>query len=195
MADPALDRLVERLLALSPFQYTVASDPAEREVAYRLRGRAVIERGWCRPEDLPAGQERDEYDDAAIQVIGWDGSQPMCTGRVVLPPQLPTEEICGIVVEPRGEVVDVGRMCVATSHQGRQHAAFIGLMCGLYAQMRSQGYRVACGMMSPPACALVRQLGLELEILGPERLYWNEARSPVRFGLMTSAVLSHELIV
>jgi len=50
-------------------------------------------------------------------------------------------------------------------------------------------------MMSPPACALVRQLGLELEILGPERLYWNEARSPVRFGLMTSAALRRELVV
>jgi hypothetical protein len=195
MAGPALDRLVERLLALSPFEYTVARDPAEREVAYRLRARAVLERGWCRPEDLPAGQERDEYDDTAIQVIGWDGGLPMCTGRVVLPPHLPTEEICGIVVEPRGQVVDVGRMCVATSHQSRQHAAFIGLMCGLYAQMRAPGYRVACGMMSPPACALVRQLGLQLEILGPERLYWNEARSPVRFGLMASTALSRELIV
>jgi hypothetical protein len=195
MTGPALDRLVERLLAVSPFQYTVARDQSEREVAYRLRGRTVIERGWSRPEDLPTGQERDEYDDTAIQVIGWDGPVPMCTGRVVLPPQLPTEDICGIVVQPRGEVVDVGRMCVAPSHQSRQHAAFIGLMCGLYAQMRAQEYRVACGMMSPPACALVRQLGLELEILGPERLYWNEARSPVRFGLMTSAALSRELVV
>jgi hypothetical protein len=195
MEGPTLDRLVERLLALSPFQYTVAREERDREIAYRLRGRAVIERGWCRPEDLPTGQERDEYDTTAIQLIGWDGTLPMCTGRVVLPPHLPTEEICRIVVEPRGEVVDVGRMCVATSHQSRQHAAFIGLMCALYAQMRAQGYRVACGMMSPPACALVRQLGLQLEILGPERLYWNEARSPVRFGLITSAALSREPIV
>jgi len=143
MAGPALDRLVERLLAVSAFQYTVACDQSEREVAYRLRGRTVIERGWCRPEDLPTGQERDEYDDTAIQVIGWDGAVPMCTGRVVLPPQLPTEDICGIVVQPRGQVVDVGRMCVAPSHQSRQHAAFIGLMCGLYAQMRAQEYQVA----------------------------------------------------
>jgi hypothetical protein len=40
-------------------------------------------------------------------------------------------------------------------------------------------------MMSAPACALVRYLGLELQILGPERQYWNEARSPVRFELLT----------
>lgn len=195
VAGAALDGLVERMLALSPFEYRVARDASEREAAYRLRARTVIDRGWCRAVDLPSGQESDEYDDAAIQVIGWDGVLPMCTGRIVLPPRLPTEEICGIVVEPRGEVVDVGRMCVATSHQSRQHAAFIGLMCGLYAQMRAQGFQLACGMMTPPACALVRQLGLELEILGPKRLYWNEARSPVRFGLMTSsAVLSREPI-
>ncbi len=181
----ALDGLVTRLLAMSPFDYRVAADDSERALAYQLRGRTVLDQGWASPEDLPDGQERDEYDSGAVQVIGWDGDQPMCTGRLVFPPALPTERACGIVVEPRGRVVDVGRMCVARSHQSRQHAAFLGLMCRLYLQTRAHGYAVACGMMSAPACALVRYLGLELEILGPERQYWNEARSPVRFELLT----------
>jgi hypothetical protein len=181
----ALDGLVTRLLAMSPFDYRVAADDSERALAYRLRGRTVLDRGWARPEDLPDGQEHDEYDSSAVQVIGWDGDRPMCTGRLVFPPVLPTERACGIVVEPRGRVVDVGRMCVARSHQSRQHAAFLGLMCHLYLQTRAHGYAVACGMMSAPACALVRYLGLELEILGPERRYWNEARYPVRFELLT----------
>ena len=180
-----LDALVTRMLSRSPFDYRVAADDAERGVAYRLRGSAVVDRGWCRADDLPDGMERDKYDERAIQVIGWDGDVPMSTGRVVLPPGLPTEEACGIAVEPRGEVVDVGRMCVARSHQSLEHAAFIGLMCRLYLVMREHGFRTACGMMSRPARVLVGHLGLRLEVLGPERTYWNESRAPVRFSLMS----------
>jgi hypothetical protein len=164
-----LDGLITRMLARSPFDYRVAGGDSEREIAYRLRGSAVIDRGWCTASDLPGGMERDGYDDRAIHVIGWDGHVAMSTGRVVLPPGLPTEEACGLVVEPRGGVVDVGRMCVAPSHQSLEHAAFIGLMCRLYLVMREQGFRFACGMMSAPARAMMGLFGLQLEILGPER--------------------------
>jgi hypothetical protein len=184
-----LDALVTRMLARSPFDYRVAVGDSEREVAYRLRGSTVLDRGWCTAGDLPGGMERDKYDDRAIQVIGWDGGVAMSTGRVVLPPGLPTEEACGIVVEPRGEVVDVGRMCVAPSHQSLEHAAFIGLMCRLYLVMREHGFRFACGMMSAPARAMMGLFGLQLENLGPERTYWNEPRVPVRFSLMSAARL------
>ena len=184
-----LDALITRMLARSPFDYRVAADGAEREIAYRLRGGAVLDRGWCTADDLPGGTERDRYDDHAIQVIGWDGDVAMSTGRVVLPPGLPTEEACGLIVEPRGEVVDVGRMCVARTHQGLEHAALIGLMCRLYLAMREHGYGVACGMMSVPARAMMSLFGLRLEILGPERTHWNESRAPVRFSLMSAARL------
>ena len=184
-----LDALITRMLARSPFDYRVAADDSEREVAYRLRGSAVLDRGWCTAGDLPGGMERDGYDDRAVHVIGWDGDVAMSTGRVVLPPGLPTEEACGIVVEPRGGVVDVGRMCVAPSHQSLEHAAFIGLMCRLYLVMREHGFRFACGMMSAPARAMMGLFGLQLEILGPERTYWNEPRVPVRFSLMSATRL------
>jgi hypothetical protein len=189
MEGVPLDALVTRMLSRSPFDYRVAADDSEREVAYRLRGSAVVDRGWCRFGDLPGGMERDEYDDRAIQVIGWDGDVAMSTGRVVLPPGLPTEEACGIVVEPRGGVVDVGRMCVARSHQSLEHAALIGLMCRLYLAMREHSFRVACGMMSAPARAMMGLFGLQLEILGPDRRYWNESRAPVRFSLMSATRL------
>jgi hypothetical protein len=184
-----LDALITRMLARSPFDYRVAAGDSEREIAYRLRGGAVLDRRWCTAGDLPGGLERDDFDDRAIQVIGWDGDVAMSTGRVVLPPGLPTEEACGIVVEPRGGVVDVGRMCVARSHQGLEHAALIGLMCRLYLVMREQGFQVACGMMSAPARALMGLFSLQLEILGPERVYWNESRAPVRFSLMSATRL------
>jgi hypothetical protein len=184
-----LDALITRMLARSPFDYRVADGDSEREIAYRLRGGAVLDRGWCTASDLPGGMERDRYDDRAIHVIGWDGDVAMSTGRVVLPPGLPTEQACGLIVEPRGEVVDVGRMCVAPSHQSLEHAAFIGLMCRLYLVMRERGYRFACGMMSPPARAMMGLFGLQLETLGPERTYWNESRAPVRFSLMSATRL------
>jgi len=184
-----LDALITRMLARSPFDYRVAAGEDEREIAYRLRGEAVIGRGWCTASDLPGGMERDGYDGHAIHVVGWDGDVAMSTGRVVLPPGLPTEDACGLVVEPPGQVVDVGRMCVAPSHQGLEHAALIGLMCRLYLAMREQGFGVACGMMSAPARALMGLFGLQLEMLGPERVYWNEPRAPVRFSLMSAARL------
>jgi hypothetical protein len=184
-----LDALITRMLARSPFDYRVAAEDSEREIAYRLRGSAVLDRGWCTAGDLLDGMERDGYDDRAIHVIGWDGDVAMSTGRVVLPPGLPTEEACEIVVEPRGEVVDVGRMCVAPSYQSLEHAALIGLMCRLYLAMREHDFAVACGMMSVPARAMMGLFGLQLEILGPERTYWNEPRAPVRFSLMSAARL------
>ncbi|HEX2322448.1 MAG TPA: hypothetical protein VHJ18_25995 [Streptosporangiaceae bacterium] len=165
MDGAALDALITRMLSGSRFDYRVAVDDAERQAAYRLRGNAVLDSGWSTAVDIPDGMERDEYDDRAIHVIGWDGDVAMSTGRVVLPPGLPTEEVCGLVVEPRGSVVDVGRMCVARTHQNLEHDAFIGLMCRLYLEMREHGFFVACGMMSAPARALMGILGLRLELL------------------------------
>jgi hypothetical protein len=181
-----LDLLVDRLLARSPLEYRLAVDGAERELAFRLRGRVVVEQGWRAADAFPGGLERDEYDDRALLVLGWDGDVAMSTGRVVLPPGLPTEAACGVVVDPPGEVVDVGRMCVLPGYQGLEHAAFIGLMCRLYVEMRAHGYAVACGMMSARARILVRHLGLKVEALGPERQYWNEQRMPVRFSLLSN---------
>src|SRR5262249_37060421 len=95
-----LDALVSRMLSRSPFDYRLAADARERGVASGPRGEGVLDRGWGTADDLPDGMERDGYADRAVQVVGWDGQVPMSTGRVVLPPGLPTEEACGIVVEP-----------------------------------------------------------------------------------------------
>ena len=181
-----LDLLVTRLLARSPFEYRLAADDAERDLAFRLRGRVVVEQGWRAADELPGGLAGDLYAHRAGHVLGWDGDVAMSTGRVVLPPGLPTEQACGIVVDPPGEVVDVGRMCVLPGHQGLEHAALIGLMCRLYLEMRAHGYAVACGMMTARAQVLVRHLGLQIERLGVERRYWNEPRTPVRFSLLSN---------
>jgi hypothetical protein len=54
---------------------------------------------------------------------------------------------------------------------------------------RSTTAAVACGMMSAPARSLMGLFGLRLEILGPEQMYWNESRAPVRFSLMSATRL------
>ena len=179
-----LDGMVARLLSQSPFTYRVAGTDEERTTASRLRAETVLANGWLTAADLPGGVETDAYDARARHLVGYDEDVPMCTGRVVLPPGLPTEDVCGLVVEPVGQVVDVGRMCVAPAYQSREHTAFIGLMCALYLEMRAQGFAVACGMMSSPARSLVRLFGLSLDLLGPERVHWNEVRAPVRFSLL-----------
>jgi GNAT superfamily N-acetyltransferase len=169
------------------YRFTLASEEADRAVAYRVRFLAAAHEGWLDAERAD-GLEHDRYDEGAVAVIGWDGETPVAAGRLVLPPgPLPTEEICGIHIEPRGEVVDVGRMAVVPSHQSHRHAAFIALLARLYLEMRSRGYQVASGVMSARARTLLRQLGVEVEVLAPERPYWGELRAPVRFSVAESA--------
>ena len=168
-----------RVLAEYPYRFAVAQSPQQRAEAFRLRG-AVTGTGW----------DEDGYDEAALQVLGRDEAGVLVsTGRIVLPPgPLPTEDVCGIVVEPAGRVADVGRMCVAPAYRSYRQAAFVALLCALYRQIRRRGHPVACGMMSSQVRRLVRLLGLDLVELGPDREYLGEARAPVRFQLVASAV-------
>jgi len=184
-----LDLLVARVLGSYPYRFTVPSSEEERQVGYRIRCASSLASGWVRPEDFQDGLEHDAFDHDAIQVIGWLGDEAVATGRLVLPPgRLPTEQTCDIVVEPRGQVVEVGRMAVTPAHQSHQHAAFIALLCRLYLQMRNHGFEVACGMMSPRVRGLLNRLGLQLQVLGPDREYWGEQRCPVRFALTVNAL-------
>ncbi len=184
MTPGPTDALVADILGRSAIRFSLAADDAERGLAYRLRAQAVVDQGWARAEDLPGGIERDAFDDHALHVLGWDGDAAIATGRLVLPPhELPTEAVCGIVIEPRGRVVDVGRMAVARSHQSRSHGVFLALLARLYSEVRQRGYAAGCGLVSTPARSLMRLLGLPLEVLGDERLHWGEMRAPVRFAI------------
>jgi hypothetical protein len=186
-AAQGLDPLVARVLTSYPYRFTLPDTPDQRGVAYRIRGAVVAGLGWTE-ERGPDGQEIDEFDDAAVQVLGWVDGVAVSTGRLVLPPgPLPTEQACGLVVQPPGQVVDIGRMAVVPSYQSYRHAAFIALLCRLYLEMRERGYSVACGMMAPRARGLVKLLGLSVEVLAPDRPYWHEDRAPVRFELLRSA--------
>jgi hypothetical protein len=188
-----LDGLAADILERYGYRFTVPADEAERETAYRIRFLAATHEGWAADADPAEGLERDRYDDHAVAVIGWDGDAPIAAGRIVLPPgPLPTEDVCGVRVEPHGEVVDVGRMAVVPGYQSHRHAAFIALLARLYLEMRARGYDVACGIMSARARALLRQLGVRVEVLAAERPYWGELRAPVRFTVAGSAASLEE---
>jgi hypothetical protein len=181
----SLDRLAADIVSRSGYRFAVATTDADRDVAYRLRYAAVIDQGWPHDAPIADGREQDLYDERAVHVVGWDGESPIATGRLVLPPgSLPTEDVCGIIVEPHGHVADVGRMTVARSHQGGAgHSVFLALLARLYLEVRNHGFEVACGIMSPRMRSLLRLLGLQLDVLGDDRPYWGEARAPVRFAV------------
>lgn len=173
----SLDDIARSIVRRSGLRFAAAREGAERTAAFRLRAEAVAEHGWT-------GDDRDAYDGRAVHVVGWQDDEPICAGRIVLPPgPLPTEAASGLVVEPAGRVADVGRMVVARSHQELGHGRFIALMAGLYLEVRKRQFSVACGMMAPNVRALTRFLGLRLELLGPERQHLGELRAPVRFEL------------
>jgi N-acyl-L-homoserine lactone synthetase len=179
-----LDALAADVLGRCGYRFTLATDEAARDRAYRLRYDAVIEQGWAGEADLPSRLECDAYDARAIHVLCWDGDCAIATGRLVLPPRpLPTEQACGITIEPQGRVADVGRMSVARSHQSHRHGVFLALLARLYVEVQQQGYETACGMMSERARSMMRLLGLQLEVLGEERPHWGELRAPVRFSM------------
>lgn len=184
-AAEGLDGLARSVVDRCGLRFAVAHDDREREVAFRLRGQAAIERGWLDARSLAGGLERDTYDSGAtaVHLLGWDGVDPVCTGRIVLPPgPLPTEVECAMVVPPAGEVVDVGRMVVVRSpDRGHGPGRFPALLAALYLEVRARGFTVACGMMAPNVRALARLVGFRLEVLGADRLYWGERRAPVRF--------------
>lgn len=177
--DGEAARLVTRA---APLRFAVAQSPATLEAAHRLRYQVVIEKGWAAPDAFPDGLERDGYDDRAIQIVAWEGQLPAGTIRLVLPVTgygLPTEDVFGLKIEPPGEVVDTGRMCVARSHRDAPHRVLWGLLAQTWIEMRSRGFSMSCGIQTASLTRLYQRLGFQVIILGDPRSYWGERRFPI----------------
>jgi hypothetical protein len=181
----ALDALSERLLAAaSELRVAVAESDADREAAYRLRYEQVVGGGWVAATDLPDGLEHDAYDAEALQICARAGAALVGTVRLVLPDggrPLPVEADFGIAVEPRGAVVEAGRLVVAPAYRGDPaHRAWGALFGCAWLTMRARGYSVLAGAAAARTVRRLRALGLPFEILGPARPHWGEDRHPVR---------------
>jgi N-acyl-L-homoserine lactone synthetase len=183
----ALDRLSEALLAVAEaggVRVAIAQSQNSIDAIHRLRHQQVVQNGWSQPADLPAGIERDEHDAAALQVGAWIGETLAGAMRLVLPTparRLPVEEAFGLEVEPRGAVVEAGRLVIAPEHRGDpSHRIWGALFARAWVTMRAREFSLLCGAASPAMVERLRALGLPFEVIGPIRRYWGEGRVPVR---------------
>jgi N-acyl-L-homoserine lactone synthetase len=189
----ALDVLAASLAErAAPIRFGVAQSAEEREAAFRLRSRALIERGSAKPEDFPDSLEHDAHDERAIQVVGWDADRIVATGRIVLPAtgqRLPTEEAFGLVIEPSGQVVDIGRFTVAHEIAQKENRYFAGLLGFCWLEARKHGYIRVCGTASPGMLRHYRRLGFIVTELAPPHLYYGEERYPCWYDVVGSAAV------
>jgi hypothetical protein len=181
----ALDDIAARLLArVAPIRYAVASTERQRLDAFLLRYRAVMDRGWAPPEELPDGLERDADDERAVLIGAWDGAIPVATARLIFPDPahpLPVESAFDVTVEPVGRVVSVDRITVDRSSRDAGSRLLLGLFASCWLEIRKRGYHIWAGTQSAGATRLYHRLGFEVTVLGPPRVYWGEERFPVRF--------------
>lgn len=185
-----LDRVTAHLVALAaPIQFRPAQSAADRQAAFRLRYQVVVERGWAHAETMPDGLERDLFDDDAIHIVGWMAETPVCTARMVLPTAgsgLPTEASFDLAIEPRGQVVDVGRFVVLRAYGQAEHRIFAALVSQCWQESQRRGFVYGCGVASAGMLRLYRRLGMGVETLGPARLLWGEERFPIRLDILGS---------
>ena len=137
---------------------------------------------------MPDGLERDDYDDEAVQMVGWEGDQMIIVGRLALPSDerpLPTEASYDIEISPYGQVVDAGRAILLHSDRSDpQHKLFLGLMSFAWHEMRARGYEHVCATMTRSMLRLYRLMGIHWEVLGEPRPYWGERRYPCKYDLV-----------
>lgn len=187
-AFSGLAQLLEESIA--PVRFRVATTDVERRASYRLRRDAVVDEGWAAADELPDGEERDEYDADAIHVGGWDGDDLVATARIVLPRvdrPLPTEQQFGTVVAPAGQVVDIGRTVLARSHRDADHRLFFALMGRLWLEAASTGHRHFCSCTVPRILDTYRQAGFVVRVLGPARTVLGVERVPFLIDGQASA--------
>lgn len=179
-----LDSLAEWTIARArPMRVAIATQDEMDEV-FRLRLRCVLERGWAQAQNFSEGVEKDGFDDVAVHVVARDEGDIVGTCRLVFPEPgrpLPTEEAFEIVIEPRGDVVDWGRLVVSGRYRGdARHVVSAALLARCWLEMSGRGYSIIGGAAARPIIEMYRSMGFEPEILGPPRFYWGEWRYPSR---------------
>jgi N-acyl-L-homoserine lactone synthetase len=84
-------------------------------------------------------------------------------------------------IEPRGRVVEAGRLVVAPANRGdSSHRIWGALFARAWLTMRERGFSLLSGAASPTMVQRLRALGLPFEVLGTPRPYWGQQRVAVR---------------
>lgn len=170
------------LSSLAPLRFAEAADDREREHAFGIRYRAVVERGLAPADRFPDGLERDEFDSRAIHVLAWDGEAPVATCRLTLPvagTPLPIERNFGITIEQPEVTIEVGRMVIEPGYRGEGHGMLMGLASRGWLCMRARGLTEVVASTPPRLVALFDALGFVVRVLAPPRVHWGEERTPI----------------
>jgi N-acyl-L-homoserine lactone synthetase len=170
------------LTAIAPLRVDEARDERERSAGYRLRYAAVVERGMASADAFPDGQERDEYDDRAVQIVGWHDDCAIATCRLVLPQagaRLPVEAVLGRDVPGSDSMVDFGRAVVDPSWRSGDHRVFMGLVARAWLSMRARRFTTLLAVAPARLVELFRSIGFTVQVLGEPRVVWNEERYPM----------------
>ena len=136
------------------------------------------------PQRFPNGMERDAFDDAAVQILGWDGQMPIATCRVLTPDSdraLPILTEFGIDLPDAGGVAECGRLVVDPGYRGDGHSVILGLAAQGWMSLRDRGYSRVIAATTGRLIALFEALGFRIARLGPAREYWREERFPILF--------------
>ncbi|MGE0359867.1 MAG: GNAT family N-acyltransferase [Vicinamibacterales bacterium] len=173
---------IELLHWLRPLRFEEATDDASRREAFRLRYRAVVGEGLDSADRFPDGLEHDAHDDAAVQLVGWDGDHAVATCRLVFAQPdrpFPLESAFALTLPSRERTVEWGRVAIDSSRRGEGHRLVMGLAARGWQAMEARGAAVAIGITPERLVAFFGTLGFPLTVLGPPRHYWGEERVPI----------------
>ena len=192
-----IDAVFARLVSRAAFiRFELATDDHARQAVFRLRAEAVLRNGWATPDELPGGIERDEYDDVAIHIAGWDGDKLVTSSRLVFPKPgliLPTEAHLD-VTDVASDVANLDRMVVAQGYHDASHKVLVALLGQSWKELRLRGFHRAIGTLTPGMIRLYERIGWTVTRIGPPSVYWGEERFPVRFDpLENSGIPRSEL--
>jgi hypothetical protein len=169
----ALDALAGQLLLRAGVRVGVAHTIVELGAVHRLRHREISSETFTPQGSEPDVLGPDPYDDHALHLAAWRGTELVATMRLVLPVpgrSLPTEDAFGLQVEPRGEVVDVGRLLAGSGHRGDPaHRAWGGLFGLAWQEARARSYTVMAAVASKRLVERFSSLGVNVELLGEPR--------------------------
>jgi hypothetical protein len=168
----ALDALAARLAGATPLRVAAATGP-EVDIVKSLRDQHVVEAGWG---------DGDDPGDREAAIAAWDGEALVGTIRLVLRGpglRLPVEEAFDLDIEPRGNVVEIGRLLIPADRRGDPaHVTWGALFAHAWFEVRARGPGVLAGAATAGLIARYHALGLPFEVLGPARRHWGEDRHP-----------------
>lgn len=167
---------------IAPLQIGVARDAGEVGALVVLRSREAIARGWLQGAANFDGVDRDRYDDDAVHIVIRDDDEVVGGFRLILPMPgrpLPIETAFELELEPKGQVVQWGRLILASRYRGDgDHRLPLACFAAIWLETTRRGFDRVAGVVSHRLKLLYEGMGWDFRILGPPRKVDGESRYP-----------------